>query len=123
MSVASHVAIIAIGMSLNSALAATEKSAQGIDLARACRNEAPAADQALCRGFLDGFTYGSQIAVGSEFIGQWRYGTQKWCFPRDVGHEQVRQTLLDFAQKNTGMLHFPAAVVLANALATAYPCT
>ena len=104
-----------------SASAAPVKPIQGIDLARACRSELPA-DQALCRGFLDGFTFGSQISVGSDFIGQWRYGGQSWCFPREADDNRVRQTLLDFAQKNTGMLHFPAAVVLANALATTFPC-
>jgi hypothetical protein len=103
------------------AWADTGKPIQGIDLARACRQEA-APDQLLCRGFLDGFTYGSQMNVGSDFIGQWRYGEQSWCFPRDVDHPRVRQTFLDFAQKNTGMLHFPAAIVLANALTAAFPC-
>ena len=103
------------------ALAAPDKPIQGIDLARACRSEV-AADQSLCRGFLDGFTYGSQMNVGAGFISQWRYGGQTWCFPREVDDSRVRQTLLDFAQKNTGMLHFPAAVVLANALTTAFPC-
>jgi hypothetical protein len=103
------------------ASAAPDKPLQGIDLARACRSDV-VTDQSLCRGFLDGFTYGSQISVGSEFIGQWRYGGQTWCFPREIDETRVRQTLLDFAQKNTGMLHFPAAVVLANALATAFPC-
>ena len=103
------------------AWANTDKSIQGIDLARACRSDV-AADQSLCRGFLDGFTFGSQMNVGSEFIGQWRYGGQSWCFPREIDKDSVRQTLLEFAQKNMGLLHFPAAVVLANALTVAFPC-
>lgn len=94
---------------------------KGIDLARACRSDA-AADQQLCRGFLDGFTYGSQMAVGPEFIGQWRYGAQTWCFPTSAQHTALRDSFLSYAQAHTGELHFPAAVVLGNAFASRYPC-
>ncbi|MBL8630474.1 MAG: hypothetical protein JNM81_12630 [Rhodospirillaceae bacterium] len=94
---------------------------KGIDLAKTCRS-AVAEDDALCRGFVDGFTYGAQLAVGPEFIRQWRYGAQTWCFPASADHAALRQTFLAYAQANTGTLHFPAAIVLANAFAAAYAC-
>jgi hypothetical protein len=94
---------------------------RGIDLARACRAEA-GEEAALCRGFLDGFTFGSQQAVGPEFIGEWRYGAATWCFPRAIDAGALKAALLDYAQANTGVLHFPAAVVAANAFSRKFPC-
>jgi hypothetical protein len=102
-------------------VAQAAETLKGIDVARACRS-AKTEDLALCRGFLDGFTYGSQMNVGAEFIGQWRYGEQTWCFPRDITDQQVKDALLAHAQANTGTLHFPAAVVVANAMAEKFPC-
>jgi hypothetical protein len=105
----------------NAAQAQPGNTLRGIDLARACRAES-GEEAALCRGFLDGFTYGAQMAVGAEFIGQWRYGAATWCFPRETDHSQLKAVLLDYAQSNTGALHFPAAIVAANAFSAKFPC-
>ncbi len=106
---------------LGAMTAPTEAPIKGIDLARACQRDTPE-EQSLCRGFIDGFTYGSQMAVGPEFIRQWRYGGQTWCFPVDSNNTTLRDSFLTYAKANTGTLHFPAAVVLANAFAAQYPC-
>ncbi|MBL8643414.1 MAG: hypothetical protein JNK21_05740 [Rhodospirillaceae bacterium] len=113
--------IASVALILGGLKAPPEGSLQGIDLARSCRSEA-ADDQSLCRGFIEGFTYGSQMAVGPEFVGQWRYGAQTWCLPVGENTQKLRDTFLTHAQANTGTLHFPAAIVLANAFATQYPC-
>ena len=95
---------------------------KGIDLARACKSDA-SADKALCRGFINGFTYGSQMAVGAKFVNQWRYGEQTWCFPRAADELAVREAFIAYAQANTGTLHFPAALIVASAMAAKFPCS
>lgn len=103
------------------AQAEPDKTLRGIDLARACRAD-DGEEGALCRGFLDGFTYGAQMAVGAQFIGQWRYGAASWCFPRETDTAQLKAALMEYAQANTGSLHFPASVVAANAFSAKFPC-
>jgi len=107
--------------SANSSFAQPDKTLRGIDLARACRAD-DGEEGALCRGFLDGFTYGAQMAVGAQFIGQWRYGAATWCFPREAVAKELKAALLEYAQANTGSLHFPAAIVAANAFSAKFPC-
>jgi hypothetical protein len=86
--------ILAAGLLLTGLTAApSAPTLKGIDLARACRSNEDA-DQALCRGFIDGFTFGSQMAVGAEFIGQWRYGAHTWCFAPGLEHTAVRDAFL-----------------------------
>ncbi len=118
---ASLISICLAAFSLSALKLPADTQITGIDLARACQKDAPE-DQSLCRGFIDGFTYGSQLAVGPEFIRQWRYGEQSWCFPIDANNAALRDAFLKHAQANTGTLHFPASVVLANAFALQYPC-
>jgi len=117
----SAVCALVAGTCLGALTLPSDTQIKGIDLGRACRS-AQVEDQALCRGFIEGFNYGTQMSVDGRFFSQWRYGADNWCFTDLVKTDDLRDEFLRFAQANTQTLHFPAAVVLATAFAAKYPC-
>lgn len=111
-----------MAISLFCLLSTSANAYQGLDLGRDCRSSDDAG-LARCEGFISGFIAGAQIDIEGDPINMWRSYGYTWCGPLIFEVSDIVDALFEASRTGQATPHFPAAVMLAQSLAAAYPCT
>lgn len=117
----SIVAVCLVSIAAVTATSGIANAYQGLDLGRDCRSSNEAS-VARCEGFISGFVAGAQMDVSGQPINMWRAYGYSWCGPTVFAHSEIVDALFDANRSGQATPHFPAAVMLAQSLAAAYPC-